>query len=233
MVPGVAFSSAAWIVASGVVGECPVGGVAPVRTDVERRLRGDGCGARRRRRAAVLCLPPVEENDGHGRRASPLITAASTPMNTVCRCGVRLSGVGPTDEVFHSSCDVPGASRPDGGRGVTGGLHGPGHPALKLESFHLRASSPCFAAALIYRRRSGEQETRVRGPWARRTGHGPEVPEGGARRTPLTSPDSPRATTRTPERGRRGGGGFHPDVASHTVTLHREYRSNVQTGRRG
>ena len=106
MVPGVAFSSAAWIVASGVVGEAPSFGVAPVRTDVERWLRGDGCGTRRCRHAAVLCRP-VEENDGQDgeHRHDDRGQYADEHGASLRRAAVR--GGTHTDEVFRSSCDVP------------------------------------------------------------------------------------------------------------------------------
>ena len=181
----------------------PVVGVAPVRTDVERWLRGDGCGARRCRHASVLCLP-VEENDGQDgeHRHDDRGQYADEHGASLRRAAVR--GGTHTDEVFRSSCDVPWRVR-----------------AGRRERCDRKASmGPVTRASLGEERDAGSAADGLAGP-----ARGPEVPGDAGPRTPPTSFDSPRAATRAPERGRRGGGGFHPDVASRTVTLHREFRS--------
>ena len=184
--------------------------VAPVRADVERRLR---CHRDRRGRHLPVRRLPVQDHhrgdreQGHDDRGhhrdhhGASRWGGTVPVRTLRRGGAH------ADEDFRSSA----TSRCSGsGRGATGGL----------------SMRPAAGLSL--------GETPMRGRRATVARSGPWVYGGGFRRggRPLTSPDSSGEAPGTAGRGGRTGGRFHSGVVSQTGTLHRVCRcaTCIQSG---
>ncbi len=153
-------------------GRGAVVGVAPVRADVERRLRGDRCGTRRRRHAAVL-RRPVEDNDGQDGEHRHDDRGQYADHHGASRAACGWSGVGPI--LMRSSvpsCDVPWRVR--AGR--------------RARCDRKASMGPVTPAPSL-----GEQPgSGVGGPTARRTG---PRPRGAADGAPRTAPHQPRFAT--------------------------------------